>query len=68
MGNRGVPGDREVYVDMSQWSEIRRRVLVEGASKWQGLGALKELPGQRRARPTLLRANPSAGVTGALSA
>jgi hypothetical protein len=35
MGEAHPPaaGGTEVYADMEQWTEIRRRVLVEGMSK-----------------------------------
>jgi hypothetical protein len=59
----GLDG-RRVRSDMEQWSEIRRRVLVEGVSKRQicveyGLGwrtlekmlVFPEPPGYRRAVP-----------------
>jgi hypothetical protein len=61
-----------VYTDMEQWSEIRRRVLVEGLSKraacreyalhWHTLRKIlehSEPPGYRAAQP---RARPKIGL------
>jgi transposase len=57
-------GGTEVYTDMEQWTEIRRRVLVEGMSKrqackqfainWKTLRKIlthEEPPGYRRVKP-----------------
>src|SRR5476651_1638039 len=57
-------GGTEVYTDMEQWTEIRRRVLVEGMSKrqackqfainWKTLTKIlahEEPPGYRRVKP-----------------
>src|SRR5882762_7208998 len=66
MGSPVAPaaGGTEVYTDMEQWAEIRRRVLVDGLSKrqackqfainWKTLRKIlthAEPPGYRRVKP-----------------
>src|SRR5580704_17283670 len=66
MGSPITPGagGTEVYTNMEQWTEIRRRVLVEGLSKrqackqfainWKTLQKIltnEEPPGYRRVKP-----------------